>query len=139
MIDSSDTFDRHHYGEFTDFVGLVNETKIGFNGIPENYLPGLSLFPGCRKMEIVGGDFNVTLTDLVFLDDEDDEDQSEPLADNSLPQSRFPPVFNNGASQATPVTQTTINMNNIVNQQSVVIVGEFLSRSLGIISSSNVI
>ena len=81
-------------------------------------------------MEIVGGDFNVTLTDLVFLDD-------EPLGtDNSLPQSRFPSDFNNGA---TPVTQTTINMNNIVNQQSIIIRGEFLSRSIIIISSSNVI
>ena len=137
MIDSSDTFDSDHYGEFTDVVGLVNDTKISFKGIPENYLPGLSLFPGCRKMEILGGDFNVTLTDLVFLDDEDNEDRSESLTDNSLP--RFPPVFNNGASQATPVTQTTINMNNIVNQQSTIVAGEFLSRSLVIISSSNVI
>ena len=90
-------------------------------------------------MEIVGGDFNVTLTDLVFLDDEDNESQSEPLTDNGLPQSRFPPVFNDGASQATPFTQTTINMNNIVNQQSTIIVGEFLTQSLVIISSSNVI
>ncbi|KDR71460.1 hypothetical protein GALMADRAFT_143733 [Galerina marginata CBS 339.88] len=120
LIDSSDTSDNDLYGEFTDVVGLVDDTKIGFKGIPENYLPGLSLFPGCRKMEILGGDFNITLTDLVFLDD---EERFEPVTDSSLPQNHFPPAFNNGASQATPVTQTSINLTNVINQQSTIVVG----------------